>query len=142
MTGIIVAGHGNFADGIKSVIKLVVGKEDGIAYVNFTEEKSTADLEADLKAAMKELECDDYLFFTDLAGGSPFKKAVEISLAEKNAEVIAGTNIPMLMEIIFKVDLLDLEELKAKAMEIGKKQILSFEMEAKKKEKTGSEGGI
>lgn len=142
MTGIIITGHGKFADGIKSVIKLVVGKEKGIEYVNFTEDKSTDDLKNDLEAAVKRLECENYLFFTDLAGGSPFKKAVEISLEGTNAEVIAGTNIPMLMEILFKVDILELEELKNKAIEIGRKQILNFEMKTKVKDASDSTTGI
>jgi PTS system N-acetylgalactosamine-specific IIA component len=142
MTGIIITGHGKFADGIKSVIKLVVGKEDGIEYVNFTEDKSTDDLKKDLQAAVEKLECDNYLFFTDLAGGSPFKKAVEISLEGNKAEVIAGTNIPMLMEILFKVDMLELEELKNKAIEIGRKQIVNFEMTSKNKTASDSTNGI
>lgn len=140
MTGIIISGHGRFADGIKSVIELVVGKTEGIEYVNFTEDKSTDDLRKDLKAAVKKLACEDYLFFTDLAGGSPFKTAVEISLEGEKAEVIAGTNIPMLMEIIFKVDLLELDELKDKALEIGRKQIVNFEMKSKKVESNSSNG--
>lgn len=142
MTGIIITGHGKFADGIKSVIKVVVGKEDGIEYINFTEDKSTDGLKKDLQEAVQKLECDDYLFFTDLAGGSPFKKAVEISLEGIDAEVIAGTNIPMLMEILFKIDLLELEELKNKAIEIGKKQIVNFEMKAKNKAASDSTNGI
>lgn len=138
MTGVIITGHGEFAEGIRSVIKLVVGKEKGIGYVNFNENKSTEDLKKDIEEAMKKLDCQDYLIFTDLAGGSPFKKSVEISLEKNNCEVIAGTNIPMLMEILFKVDILELEELKNKALEIGKKQIFNYKAKSNKRKKNNN----
>ena len=36
MTGIVVAGHGSYADGILSAIELVAGKPQEIKGVNFT----------------------------------------------------------------------------------------------------------
>mgnify|MGYP002224546062 CR=1 FL=1 len=35
---------------------------------------------------------------SDLAGGSPFKTAVEIGFPRGNVEVVAGTNLGMLVE--------------------------------------------
>ncbi|RCW48697.1 MULTISPECIES: PTS galactosamine/N-acetylgalactosamine transporter subunit IIA [unclassified Halanaerobium] len=143
MTGIMIIGHGKFAEGINSVIELIAGKQDKLAVVNFLEEESTENLAENIRQKMRELECDDYLIFTDIAGASPFKKSVEISLKEKNAEVIAGTNVPMLMEILFKRNDLSLKELKDEAVKTGKNQIKTFTM--KKKESSAevnNEDGI
>jgi PTS system N-acetylgalactosamine-specific IIA component len=135
MTGVIIVGHGTFAEGINSVVELVVGKKKEIAVINFLESDSTENLYEKIKTAIDTLNYDDYLIFTDLPGGSPFKEAVKISLELKNCEVIAGTNVPMLMEILFSLDLLSLEELKNQALSIGKSKILSFEMDKDKKDK-------
>ena len=35
MIGIIVAGHGNFASGITSMLELVVGKPENYEYIDF-----------------------------------------------------------------------------------------------------------
>ncbi|SFL18063.1 PTS galactosamine/N-acetylgalactosamine transporter subunit IIA [Halanaerobium salsuginis] len=128
MTGIIISGHGHFAAGINSVIELVVGKQDKIGVVNFLESDSTDLLYKKLTSQVKELDCDSYLIFTDLPGGSPFKESVKLSLEIENCEVITGTNVPMILEIIFKLEDLSLTDLKNQALKIGKKQILAFEV--------------
>ena len=44
---------------------------------------------------MKEL-----LFFTDLMGGSPFNVAASLGHGKENVRIVAGTNLPMLVEIV------------------------------------------
>ena len=53
--------------------------------------------------------CDGVVVLSDLPGGSPFKTAVECKYArpDQKIEVIAGTNLPM---IVTAVTMLDMED--------------------------------
>lgn len=54
----------------------------------------------ELTKAMDELkDCEGILVFSDLPGGTPFKTAVEVGFPRGNVNVIAGTNLPMMVEI-------------------------------------------
>lgn len=143
MVGIIVAGHGNFSSGIESVIKLIVGEQENIGFVDFLEEHSTEDLRKNIIDSIDRLDCDGYILFTDIPGGSPFKVSAEITMERDNFEVIAGTNMPMIMEILFDRNTNDVKSLKENAMETGKKQILTFDLnENKKKKEINTDDGI
>lgn len=139
MTGIIISGHGNFATGLLSAIKLVMGNQENLEAVDFLETHSTEELKNNIQSAMYKMNVDGYLFFTDISGGSPFKSCVELSLKNGNSEVIAGSNVPMIMEIL--INRLDNPKiLMNKAIEIGKDQILSFDINKINKKVEVSDG--
>lgn len=140
MLGIIICGHGNFATGMKSALELVVGKQENLEAVDFEKTNSVKDLEDNIKNSMAKMNVDGYLFFTDIPGGSPFKKSVEISLATKNCQVVAGTNIPMLLEIVFDRDGFDAESLMNRSIETGKKQIVTFKLNKKSNKQDECDG--
>jgi len=140
MIGLIIAGHGEFARGINSVIELVAGTQENVATVDFLENHSTEDLKNNLKEQIENMNTEGTLIFTDIPGGSPFKMAVELSMEHDDIEVIAGTNVPMIMEILFDRENIDLLELKNRSMEVGKKQIVTFEMKKKQKEQDEDDG--
>ena len=77
--------------------------------------------------------CDQIIHLSDLPGGSPFKTAVECMYArpEQKIEVIAGTNLPM---IVTAVTMLDMEDdprsLADELIETGRDCIALFELEA------------
>ena len=77
--------------------------------------------------------CDGVVVLSDLPGGSPFKTAVECKYArpEQKIEVIAGTNLPM---IVTAVTMLDMEDdprsLADELIETGRDCIALFELEA------------
>jgi PTS system N-acetylgalactosamine-specific IIA component len=41
------------------------------------------------------------LYFTDLAGGTPFKEAIKISIDKPDVEVVSGCNLAALLETMF-----------------------------------------
>lgn len=130
MVGIIVTGHGRFADGIVSSMKVIAGEQKDFIPVYFEHEVN--ELEEDLRAAIDSLsECEGVLVFTDLQGGSPFKTAFEISLTKPNMEVISGTNLPMVAEVVlarkFGIGLKDLANM---AISTGKEHIILLDKEA------------
>jgi hypothetical protein len=101
MIGMILSGHGHFATGLTSSVELIAGMPELYVPVDFEKTDSTEDLQKKLEAALDKLkECDSILILTDLLGGSPFKVAVELSVAhsEKPIRVLSGTNLGMIIE--------------------------------------------
>ena len=99
MIGLIISGHGNFASGLHTSLKLIAGESDNIEYVDFEATDSIEDLRGKYLNSLQNLDkCDSILALSDLAGGSPFKTLVEIKTEiDKPMEVIAGNNLPMIL---------------------------------------------
>ena len=133
MVGILVTGHGHFATGLGSSLKLITGLTENIELVDFEEGHSIEVLADNLNKALDNLkECDGVLVLSDLAGGSPFKTAVECKYArpDQAVEVIAGTNLPMLIEGATMMDGFDSPlELAEELIPTGKDYIIRFELE-------------
>ena len=129
MIGLIVIGHGNFGSGITSSIELIAGPQEDYIAVDFDGE-GTEKLENDLKSAIDRLShCEGIIIFSDLAGGSPFKTAVLLTMDNPKIKVISGTNLPMLCEIaLSRMANNDIEELVSQALEVGKDGVKLFEL--------------
>lgn len=132
MVGLLITGHGHFATGLGSSLKLITGNEENICYVDFEEDHSTDILTENITKALDELKgCDGVLVLSDLAGGSPFKSAVECKAArpEQAIEVLAGSNLPMLIEGSMAMAAYDSPlELAESLIETGKDYIVRFEL--------------
>ena len=91
--------------------------------------KAVEDLEKKLNKAMDELkECQGILVCSDLAGGSPFKTAVMCGYPRGNVEIIAGSNLPMLIEVNMGRQFVEeLEMLTNMAINTGKDQVMRYE---------------
>lgn len=131
MVGIIVTGHGHFATGVTSSVDLIAGPQKDYVAVDFDgtgEEKLTEDL----KNALEQLkDCNGILVFSDLPGGSPFKMSVMLTQGNANVEVIGGTNLPMLCEIVMARGFVeDVHSLCDMALNTGKEQVVKFELQA------------
>lgn len=127
MVGIIITGHGQFATGLLSSLQLIAGDFANVTAVDFAVNNSTEDLSGKLTKAVRDFtNCDQVMFFTDLAGGTPFRCCVLMGQDGIESKVISGANLPMLLEIIFARDSRDLEVLKNIALEAGKVAIKCF----------------
>lgn len=133
MIGIIVTGHGFFATGITSALKLLVGEPEQFEAVDFEPEDSIDLLTEKLKAAVERLEdCEGILLMTDLRGGSPYNVASRLCMEGKEGmEVLAGINLPMLIEVYMSRGMAsDVIALADTALEAGRSQVLRFERAA------------
>lgn len=130
MIGVVIVGHGEFAKGLNSVLELIAGPQEALETVSFLQSDSSEDLRGNIKEALERLDTEETLIFTDIPGGTPFKESVLLSTEDEGVEVIAGTNIPMLLEILFDREDRNVSEVKERAMNTGKDQIISFEVEA------------
>ncbi len=143
MVGILLTGHGNFATGLKTSVKLIAGEQEHFEVVDFLAEYSIDDLKDHLIAAFEKLsDCEAIIVFSDLVGGSPFKTAVELSLEKQiNATVLAGTNLGMLLETTLSRGFNDdVNALIDGALETGKNQILKYEFIAHVDDVSDEEG--
>lgn len=129
MIGLIVTGHGQFATGLTSSLALIAGEQEDYIAIDFTQEMGVADLEQNLQEAYTKLSsCEAIIVLSDLAGGSPFKTAVLCGQGNDKVHVIAGTNLPMLIELAMARKFMsDAEQLVDMGLTTGKAQVVKFE---------------
>lgn len=139
MIGIIVAGHGNFASGITSTVNLIAGEQDDYIAVDFIEGMSGEVLVEKIDQAIKNLETNDILIFTDILGGAPFRSASTLAqsaphIANANIEVISGVNAQMLLEACLeREEYDDVASLADDIITSGREGISSLKLELKEK---------
>ncbi|KGQ70928.1 hypothetical protein A1D23_00620 [Chelonobacter oris] len=127
MICIIVLGHGHFASGIQYAINQIIGEQENIAFIDFPESKSPAQLKDEILTTLEQCEHrDGVLFCSDILGGSPFRTASLISQQLPISEVITGTNLQMLIECSMEKDGLTFAELVELAIHSGKQGILKL----------------
>lgn len=50
-----------------------------------------------MREAINAMSCQQYLFLTDLPGGTPCNRAMAIMMQNPSVEVLAGVNLPMII---------------------------------------------
>lgn len=130
MIGLIVTGHGHFATGLTSALELLGGQPNDYVAVDFPDGDSTDDLSAHLASALEELSgCDGVLVCCDLLGGSPFKAAVTLVQGRDDVRVIAGTNLPLLLEThLTRAGFASVDALADAALASGHASLVKFEL--------------
>lgn len=129
MVGLVLCGHNRFGEGLYSALELIAGKPVNCEVVTFLEGEGNIELNSKLKSAYDCLfkECDSVIVLADLAGGGPFKSAVEVGLEYQNVYVMGGTNLPLLIEMSFARQFEnDPQKLIENAITTGQQQIVVF----------------
>lgn len=132
MIGFIVTGHGDFSLGLKSAVDMVAGDQPAFQAVPF-DGAQAATYGSDLRAAITAMreECEGVIVFCDLLGGTPFNQAMLISQDVDNVEIVAGTNLPMLIELIMTRSFASstLEEMAEQAVTVGQAGVCHKKLE-------------
>lgn len=127
MLGIILTGHGGFASGMEKAMKQILGEQSQFIAIDFPETSTTALLTSQLEQAVKELDSDEGLIFlTDLLGGTPFRVASTLAMQKTGREVITGTNLQLLLEMVLDRDELSGEAFRIQALECGHRGLTSL----------------
>lgn len=134
MLGFVVTGHGSFAPGLASAISMVAGEQPEFEVVPF-DDASAATYGDELHGVINEmaLRTSGVVVFADLLGGTPFNQAMLVSQEVPGMRVVAGTNLPMLIETLFMRnanDAMTLDEAVSLALEVGQGGIVSKQLEA------------
>lgn len=100
MVGIILASHGEFAEGILQSGAMIFGEQENVKAITLMPSEGPEDVKAKMKNAIASFDDqDEVLFLVDLWGGTPFNQAN--TLFEEHKEkwaIVAGLNLPMLIE--------------------------------------------
>ena len=102
MVNIILASHGEFAEGILQSAQMIFGEQEQIVAATLMPNEGPDDLKAKLDEAVDSFGEDaEILFMVDLWGGTPFNQTNILydHLGEKSA-IVAGLNLPMLLEAL------------------------------------------
>lgn len=100
MVSIVLASHGNLAEGIKDSGGMIFGPQEEVVSVSLTPDMGPDDLHQKLLDAISTFTNQEHvLFLVDLWGGTPFNQVSRI-LEEQNKEdwvAVTGLNLPMLV---------------------------------------------
>lgn len=131
MIGIIVTGHGEYASGLTSGLKLLAGETEYYEAVDFKPEDSMEVLAEKLRSAIRRLkDCESMAVLADLTGGSPFNVAsrLKMSSVHENMEVVGGISLPMVLHAYMSRAMIsDIKELLDASLEMGKQHMMYFQ---------------
>ncbi len=123
MIGIVLVTHGQLAEEFLSAMVHIVGEQKNIAAICIQPEDDMEQRRDDILKAVKKVEDGDgVILLTDMFGGTPSNLAISV-MGEGEVEVIAGVNLPMLIQLARSRQTQALESAVNDAQDAGKKYI-------------------
>lgn len=98
---LIISGHGGFATGMKAALHLLSTIPDNWTFIDFKEGMSDTDLKVEFEKVINADKDGQFVLFTDLVGGTPYKVSATISYANDNVKAVGGCNLGSLLESIY-----------------------------------------
>ncbi len=124
MIGMVLVSHGMLADEFGKALEHVVGKQAYLMCICINPDDDMAQRRTEIEDAITQTNNGDgVILFTDLFGGTPSNLAISC-LAQKQVEVIAGLNLPMLIKLaMLRQNQHDVQKVANECCEAGKKHI-------------------
>lgn len=98
MVGIIIASHGDLANGIKQSGEMIFGQQANVTAVSLRPEEGPEQFKQNVLEAIEAFDTDQVLFLVDLWGGTPFNQCSAIVQDNDKMAIVTGLNLPMLIE--------------------------------------------
>lgn len=100
MVGIILASHGEFAEGILQSGAMIFGEQENVKAITLMPSEGPEDVKAKMQEAIATFDDqEEVLFLVDLWGGTPFNQANTLFEDHKDKwAIVAGMNLPMVIE--------------------------------------------
>ncbi|MBU3135520.1 PTS mannose transporter subunit IID [Clostridium gasigenes] len=98
---ILIVGHGEYATGIKSAIKLLTGVDKDLDAINLNDDITHDKFTEIMKDYVKVNK--DLIVFADISGGAPFQitsREVLVNEGSENQYVVAGVALGCILEIV------------------------------------------
>ena len=115
------------ASGMEKAMKQILGEQSQFIAIDFPETSTTALLTSQLEQAIEQLDGEeDIVFLTDLLGGTPFRVASTLAMLKPGREVITGTNLQLLLEMVLDREGLSSEAFRVQALECGHRGLTSL----------------
>ena len=124
-TGVIIATHGYSSIELLKSAEMIVGSQENVETIAFEEGQGLEELNDSYQKSLNKLDnCKNILILVDILGGSPFNIGALL-----NHQIIAGVNIPMLLELFMKRNTEDLDKLIEFVLQAGKESIVTYTKE-------------
>lgn len=122
---IVIGTHGWAAEQLLKTAEMLLGEQENVGWIDFVPGENAETLIEKYQARLAELDtAQGVLFLVDTWGGSPFNAASRIVVDKPDYDVVAGVNIPMLVETLMaRDDNPGFDELIAVAVETGREGV-------------------
>lgn len=127
MIGIQLVSHGQFGQGLLDSLRMIVGPVEEIGYSQLDEGVDVEDYQQAMLNQSRELDTGKgVLVFADMYGATPYITAQHNSrkFAKEMYQVIAGVNLPLVIEAVLSREAATLEELVAQLGESANESIV------------------
>lgn len=109
MNQIIIATHSRLAEGFYKAVKFFNSAAENVDYINCYEE--TNECERQIREKLEQYQGRNIIVCTDISGGSVNQFAAKLT-REYKFHLVSGTNLAMLLEMVFAGDDLSGEDIK------------------------------
>ncbi|PQX93723.1 PTS mannose transporter subunit IIAB [Cronobacter sakazakii] len=122
---IVIGTHGWAAEQLLKTAEMLLGEQENVGWIDFVPGENAETLIEKYNAQLEKLDTSKgVVFLVDTWGGSPFNAASRIVVGKPHYEVVAGVNIPMLVETLMaRDDDPAFDELVAIAVETGREGV-------------------
>ena len=122
---IVIGTHGWAAEQLLKTAEMLLGEQENVGWIDFVPGENAETLIEKYNAQLAKLDTSKgVLFLVDTWSGSPFNAASRIVVDKEHYEVVAGVNIPMLVETFMaRDDNPSFDELVALAVETGREGV-------------------
>ncbi|BCQ35354.1 PTS mannose transporter subunit EIIAB [Erwinia rhapontici] len=122
---IMIGTHGWAAEQLLKTAEMLLGKQENVGWIDFVPGENAETLMEKYQARLAEMDSTQgVLFLVDTWGGSPFNAASRLVVDKPGYDVVAGVNIPMLVEVLMaRDDNPTFDELVALAVETGREGV-------------------
>ncbi len=125
MIELVLVSHGSFAAGLREAAEMILGEQEHISVLGLYQGDSPDSFAQKLEEVIDEAaDSARVLVLSDLQSGTPYNAGMMLAL-KKGSACIAGTNLPMLLEILSLRDETDMEELLQVCCNTGKSGIVN-----------------
>jgi mannose PTS system EIIA component len=125
MIELILVSHGSFAAGLREAAEMILGEQEQVSVLGLYQGESPDSFSQKLEQVIDEAEdCKNVLVLSDLQSGTPYNAGM-VMVLKKGCACIAGTNLPLLLEILSLRDEMGMEDLLQAVCSTGKSGIVN-----------------
>lgn len=99
----LLMSHGPMAQGALESAQMIVGQQETVHIVSVSHDSTIDTTFEDIVNIVSQYDNEDWLFITDIIGGTPFNAAYRyIEEYNKDTAIITGFNLPLLLELFMR----------------------------------------
>lgn len=123
MIGMVLVTHGRLAEEFKAALEHVVGPQENCETVSIGPDDDMEERREDIIKAVEDVDGGTgVVILTDMFGGTPSNLAISV-MQNREVEVVAGVNLPMLVKLARIRAEMDMREAVREAQDAGRKYI-------------------